>query len=169
MENSAQSLYWHELTELRAAYEYVRLYRDRLTQQDTWLAVARSVTGLAALGGWVSTNVDPHIWAGVIVFVQVVDAAMKATPFATHLHGTNELCSAFETLFIGALTEWEQDIAAGRIDETKIRKSWSRLMTARADADKKALPRGLAANAKLKVLAKAEADAYFKGLYPEDT
>ena len=91
---------------------------------------------------------------------------MKATPFATHLHGTNELCSAFESLFITALQEWEQDIAAGRIDEGKI-KNWGRLMASRVDAEKKALPRGLSANEKLKRLAKSEADAYFNGLCPE--
>ncbi len=93
---------------------------------------------------------------------------MKATPFAAHLHGTNELCSAFESLFIGALQEWEQDVAAGRVDEAKIRKGWGRLMTSRADAEKKALPRGLPVNRKLQKLAKAEADAYFVSLYPEE-
>jgi len=117
MEASAQYLYWHELTELRAAYEYVRLYRDRLNRHDTWLAVGRSVTGLAALGGWITTNINPHIWAGVIVFVQAAEAAVKATPLADHRQGTNELCSAFESLVITALQEWEQDIAAGRTDE----------------------------------------------------
>ncbi len=167
MESSAQSLYWHELTELRAAYEYVRLYRDQLTRWDTRISVARSVTGLAALGAWITTNVDPHIWAAVIVAGQTVEAGMKATSFAAHLHGTNELCSSFESLFITALQAWEQDIAAGRIDEAKIKKSWGRLMASRADAEKKALPRGLPASDKLKRLAKAEADAYFYGLYPE--
>jgi hypothetical protein len=167
MEASAQYLYWHELTELRAAFEYVRLYRDRLTRKDTWLAVARSVTGLTALGGWVATNINPHIWAGVIVAVQVIEAATKATPLAAQLHGTSELCSAFESLFITALQEWEQDIAAGRIDEAKIKKSWGRLMASRADAEKKALPRGLPTNRKLQSLAKAEADDYFKALYRE--
>jgi hypothetical protein len=167
MESSAQSLFWHELTELRAAYEYVRLYRDHLTRWDTRFAVGRSVTGLAALGGWITTNINPQIWAGVIVAVQTVEAAMKATPFAAHLHGTNELCSAFESLFIAAVQEWEQDIAAGRIEESKIKKSWGRLMASRADAEKKALPRGLPVRDTLRKLAKMEADAYFRGLYPE--
>ena len=167
MESSAQSLYWRELTELRAAYEYVRLYRDHLARWETRIAVGRSVTGLAALGAWITTNVNPHIWAGVIVSVQTVEAAMRATPFATYLHGTNELCSTFESLFITALQEWEQDIAAGRIDEAKIKKSWGRLMASRADAEKKALPRGLPPSDNPKRLAKSEADAYFKGLYPE--
>jgi hypothetical protein len=133
MESSAQSLFWHELTELRAAYEYVRLYRDHLTRWDTRFAVGRSVTGLAALGGWITTNINPQIWAGVIAAVQ----------------------------------EWEQDIAAGRIEESKIKKSWGRLMASRADAEKKALPRGLPVRDTLRKLAKMEADAYFRGLYPE--
>ncbi len=50
MENRGQSLYWNELTELRAAYEYAWLYRNHLAFIDTWISVARSVTGLAALG-----------------------------------------------------------------------------------------------------------------------
>jgi hypothetical protein len=103
------------------------------------------------------------------VFVQAAEAAQKATPFTAHLNGTNELCSAFESLFIGALQEWEQDIAAGRIDEVKIKKSWGRLMTSRADADKKALPRGLRPKPKFEKLAKALANAYFRSLYPEET
>jgi hypothetical protein len=168
MENRAQSLYWNELTALRAAYEYVRLYRDHLSTIDTYLAVARSVAGLAALGAWITTNINPHIWAAVIVFVQTAEAAQKATPFAAHLQGVNDLCSAFESLFIGALQEWEQDIAAGRIDEMKIKQSWGRLMTSRADADKKALPRGLRRKRKLEKLAKSEASAYFKNLYTKE-
>jgi hypothetical protein len=168
MENRAQSLYWNELTELRAAYEYARLYRDHLSRVDTWVSVARSVTGLVALGAWITTNINPHIWAGVIVFVQTVEVVQKATPFAAHLNGTNELCSAFESLFIGALQEWEQDISSGRVDEMKIKKSWGRLMTSRADADKKALPRGLRPKPKFEKLAKAQANAYFQSLYPEE-
>jgi hypothetical protein len=94
-------------------------------------------------------------------------AATKATPFATHLQGTSELCSAFEGPFIAGLTAWEHDIATGRIDETSIRKSWSRVMSARADAEKKSLPRGLPINAKLKVLAKAETATCVNSVYPE--
>ena len=168
MENQAQALYWNELTELRAAYEYVRIYRDHLASIDTYLAVARSVAGLAALGAWITTNINPHIWAAVIVFVQAAEAAQKATPFAAHLNGTNELCSAFESLFIAALQAWEQDIGDGRMDDAKIKKSWGRLMTDRADAEKKALPRGLGRRRKFKRLAKEEADAYFGSLYPEE-
>jgi len=97
-----------------------------------------------------------------------VEAAQKATPFTSHLNGTHELCSAFESLSIGALQAWEQDIAAGRMDELKIKKSWGRLMTSRADADKKALPRRLRRKPQFETLAKSLADAHFHRLYPED-
>jgi hypothetical protein len=98
----------------------------------------------------------------------VAEAAQKATPFAAHLNGLNELCSAFESLFISALQEWEQDIASGRMEELKISKSWGRLMTSRMDADKKAVSRGLRRKPKFQRLAKTEADAYFKSLYSEE-
>ncbi len=70
---------------------------------------------------------------------------------------------------LGRCKEWEQDIAAGRLAEAKIKNSWGRLMTSRADADKKALPRGLRRNRKFQDLAKAQADVYFERLYKEET
>ena len=80
MENRAQSLYWTELIELKGACEYVRRYRDSLSATLTRFAVARSVVGVAALGGWITTNIDPHIWAAVIVLVQVAEALQRAVP-----------------------------------------------------------------------------------------
>jgi len=70
MASRAQTLYWNELTDLKAACEYVRLYRDSLGATLTRLAVARSVVGVAALGGWITIHIDPQIWAAVIVSVQ---------------------------------------------------------------------------------------------------
>jgi hypothetical protein len=167
MASRAQTLYWNELTDLKAACEYVRLYRDSLGAILTRLAVARSIVGVAALGGWITIHIDPRIWAAVIVLVQVADALQRAVSWAARFTGTNELCAAFDALLIEAQLEWES-IAAAEWDEEKIRKRWARLAESRRLADKKALPHGLPPKPKLEKLAKAAATAYFKGLYPEE-
>ena len=167
MASRAQTLYWNELTDLKAACEYVRLYRDSLSATINRFAVARSVVGVAALGGWITTNVDPHIWAAVIVAVQIAEALQRAIPWAARFTGTNELCAAFDALLIEAQLEWES-IAAAEWDEEKIRKRWARLAELRRVADKKALPHGLPQKPKLEKLAKASATAYIRGLYLEE-
>jgi hypothetical protein len=167
MASRAQTLYWNELTDLKAGCEYVRLYRDSLGATLTRLAVARSVVGVAALGGWITIHIDPHIWAAVIVSVQVADALQRAIPWAARFTGTNELCAAFDALLIEAQLEWEC-IAAAEWEEEKIRKRWARLAELRRVADKKALPHGLPQKPKLERLAKATATAYFQALYPEE-
>jgi len=167
MENRAQSLYWTELIELKGACEYVRRYRDSLSATLTRFAVARSIVGVAALGGWITTTINPHIWAAVIVLVQIAEALQRAVPYAARFTGTNDLCAALDALFIEALLEWEE-IAAGRIKEETITKRWGRLMTLRLAADRKALPHGLPRRRKLERLAAEDANAYFKSLYPEE-
>ena len=161
MENRAQKLYWNELVELKAACEYVRRYRDSLNRTLTRFAVARSVVSVAALGGWITTNVNPQIWAAVIVAVQLSEALQRAVPYAARFAGTNDLCAAFDALFIDALLEWEE-IAAGRMDEEKITRRWGRLMSLRLAADRKALPHGLPRRDRLMRLATEEATAYFQ-------
>ena len=168
MTNRAQYLYWTELTELKAACEYVRRYRDNLNTTLTRFAIARSVIGVTALGGWITTNANPKIWGAVIVLVQIAEALQRAIPYSARFAGTNDLCAAFDALFIETLLEWE-DIAAGRIDEEKITKRWGRLMTLRLAADRKALPHGLPRKAKLERLAKQDANAYLDVLSQEET
>ncbi len=119
------------------------------------------------MGGWITIHIDPHIWAAVIVSVQVADALQRAIPWAARFTGTNELCAAFDALLIEAQLEWEC-IAAAEWEEEKIRKRWARLAELRRVADKKALPHGLPQKPKLERLAKATATAYFQALYPEE-
>jgi hypothetical protein len=116
MASRAQTLYWNQLTDPKAACEYVRLYRDRLSATINRFAVARSVVGVAALGGWITTNIDPHIWAAVIVAVQIAEALQRTIPWAARFAGTNELCAAFDALLIEAQLERES-IAAAEWDE----------------------------------------------------
>jgi hypothetical protein len=122
---------------------------------------------LAALGGWITTNIDPHIRAAVIVTVQVAEALQRAIPWAARFTGTNELCAAFDALIIEAQLEWEC-IAAAEWEEEKIRKRWAWLAELRRVSDKKALPHGLPRKPKLEKLAKAAATTYFRGQYPEE-
>ena len=164
MENRAQALYWTELVELKTACEYVRRYRDSLNTTLTRFAAVRSVVSVAALGGWVTTNVNPQIWAAVIVAVQVSEALQRAVPYVARFSGTNDLCAAFDALFIDALLEWEE-IAAGRMEEDRITKRWGRLMTLRLAADRKALPHGLPRRDRLIRLATEDAMAYFQTSY----
>ncbi len=144
--------------------EYVRRYRDSLNATLTRFAVVRSAVSVTALGGWITTNVNPKIWAAVIVLVQVAEALQRAVPYAARFAGTNDLCAAFDALFIDALLEWEE-IAAGRMDEEKITKRWGRLMTLRLAADRKALPHGLPRRPGLLKLATEDASAYFESTY----
>jgi hypothetical protein len=161
MPNRSQSLYWNELVELKVACEYVRRYRDSLNDILIRFAIARSVISVTALGGWITTNVNPRIWAAVIVAVQVSEALQRAIPYSARAAGTNDLCAAFDALFIEALLEWEE-IAAGRMDEERIIKRWGRLMNVRLAADRKALPHGLPRRASLMRLATEDAKAYFQ-------
>jgi hypothetical protein len=61
MASRSQALYWNELVELKVACEYVRRYRDSLNDILIRFAVARSVISVTALGGWITTNVNPQI------------------------------------------------------------------------------------------------------------
>jgi hypothetical protein len=167
MASRAQTLYWNELTDLKAGCEYIRLYRDSLGAILTRLAMARGVVGVAALGGWITIHIHPQIWAALIVAVQVADALQRAVPLAVRFTGTNELCASFDALLIEAQLEWEC-IAAAEWEEDKIRKRWARLAEARRVADKKALPHGLPPKPKLERLAKATATAYFDNLFREE-
>jgi hypothetical protein len=167
MENRAQALFWIELVELKGACEYVRRYRDRLNTILVRVAVIRSVVSVAALGGWITTNLDPRIWAAVIVMVQVAEAVQRAIPFGARYAATNSLSASFDALFLDALRDWEE-IAAGNMDDKEIRERRHRLVTARLAADRKAAPHGLPRMPRLELLAKQDAVAYFKMLYPEE-
>jgi hypothetical protein len=167
MENRAQALYWAELVELKVGCEYARRYRDSISAALTRFAVARAVVSVSALGAWITTNANPKLWAGVIVLVQVAEALQRAIPYAARFSGTNDLCASFDALFIEALLEWE-NIAARRIEADEITKGWGRLMTLRMEADRKALPQGLPPRAALMKPATADAQAYFKTMYPTE-
>jgi hypothetical protein len=93
--------------------------------------------------------------------------AAIATAFATRAAGTNDLCAAFDALFIDCLLEWE-DIAAGRMEEEEITKRWGRMMTLRLTADRKALPHGLPRNQRLLKLAIEDARTDFQNTYPTE-
>jgi hypothetical protein len=64
--------------------------------------------------------------------------------------------------------EWE-DIFGGRIEEEEIIKRRHKLMTLRHDADRKHLPTPLPFRTAFLKLAEAEANAYLKGMFPDET
>ena len=73
--------------------------RDCLNVTLTRFAAIRAVVSVAALGGWITTHINPQIWAGVIVAVQVAEALQRTIPYAARFTGTNELCAAFDCAF----------------------------------------------------------------------
>jgi RNA polymerase subunit RPABC4/transcription elongation factor Spt4 len=114
-----------------------------------------------------TTHISPQIWAGIIVIVQVAEAAERGWAIPARYAAISELCAGFNALFIEARQEWEE-IAAGKRTEEQTRKAWGRLLDRRSQADRKAFPRGLPPEKKFKRLAKAEADAYFESQFPQE-
>ena len=167
MPSRSQTLYWLELTELKAGYEYARIYRDSLRLTLDRLSAARAIVSVAALGAWVTTHINPQIWASVIVLMQLAEAAERGLAGPARFAAISDLCAAFNALFIEARQEWEE-IAASKRTEEQIRKAWGRLLDKRSQADHKAFPRGLPPRTRFKKLAKAEADAYFERQFPVD-
>jgi hypothetical protein len=168
MENRQQTLYWNELVDLKVACEYTRRYRDSLAAAITRFAIIRATVSVSALGTWAAVKSYPMLWGGIIAAAQVADALQNAIPFAARFRGTNALSATLDALFIDCQMEWET-IRTGALAESEIIQRRHKLMMLRHDADLKNLPNGLPMKKSLFRLAEADADAYLKNIFREES
>jgi hypothetical protein len=161
MENRQQALYWAELTELKVACEYIRLYRDHLVRVTNRMTLFRGAVSIIALGTWIAVKSYPIVWGAVITASQMTELLQQTIPITQRQRGANALCATLDAIFIDAQMEWE-DIYGGKLDEDDIKRRRHRLMKLRHEAAIKNLPDGLPLNKSLFRLAEIEAAAYIK-------
>jgi hypothetical protein len=108
------------------------------------------------------------LWGGIIAAAQVADALQNAIPFAARFRGTNALSATLDALFIDCQMEWEE-IYTGALAESEITRRRHKVMMLRHAADLKNLPNGLPMRKSIFKLAEADADAYFRSLFPVES
>ncbi len=164
MENRQQALYWAELTDLKVACEYIRLYRDHLARVTNRMTLFRGGVSIVALGTWIAVKSYPIVWGAIITASQMTELLQQTIPFTQRQRGTNAFCAALDALFIDAQMEWE-DIYGGKLDEDEINRRRHRLMKLRHEAEVKNLPDGLPLKKSLLRLAEMEAATYVENSF----
>jgi len=158
-------MYWRELGETRASYEYVRLYRDLLRKWIARFAIVRAVATSSAVGGWAVFQSYPAIWAGIIMISQIADVLAQVFSATSHYEAARELVHELDKILIQALTDWEK-VRLGRFDDEEIIGLRRNLMKDRSDVAKKCFPKSdLPERESLRRLAERLANAYFQRMF----
>jgi hypothetical protein len=160
------ALYWEQLSGLKTASVYSRLYRDR---QAGWVQLVELVKAFAssgAIAGWVVWRDLPLLWSGIIAMSQFLDATKHVFPFARRQKSASDLTVALELLCIDAEAEWE-NIYAGTIPNERIIARWARLAKLLLQALHKHFPDGFPQDEGLKARASREASEYLSTTYGE--
>ena len=114
-----QSLYWREMTDLKTAAAYIRLYRDRLGRRVTAIAAVKAIASSASIAAWAIWRDYALLWGEIIAASQVIDALKEVFPVTKKFESASEHAVTLNSLFIDAQLEWES-IFSGVYTNTQI-------------------------------------------------
>lgn len=159
-----QELYWKQLTRLKVAEAYTRLYRDRLATWVMRLDVLKAVASSGGIAAWAIWRNYAFVWAAIIAAAQVADALKDVFPLSRLHKAASEHTSILNALFIDAQLEWE-NIFSARYSSDESMKRRHKLMKLQLEAERKNFPGGLAVNQAIAALAEQEAKDYLTATY----
>jgi hypothetical protein len=159
-----QHLYWKQMTELKVASSYIRLYRDYLGKWVTALGVLRAIASSGSIAAWAIWRQYAFVWGAIIAASQVTDALKDVFPFTKRHKAASTHTVTLGAMFIDAQLEWES-IFSGRYSDEQIMKMRYKLMKLQHDAESSNFPDGLALNSAYFAQAQREAKEYFKTTY----
>lgn len=162
--SSPPDLYWAQLRQVKAASNYMRLYRNRLAKQVRAIELIKAISSSGAIAGWVVWKDLPFLWSAIIASAQLLDVLKGVFPFAKLHRAASDLTIAMETIWIDADAEWT-DIYAGRLTDQEITKRLQKLRKLQLDAERKHFPEGFEPDPKLVTLAEAETESYLRITY----
>ncbi|MBI1682232.1 hypothetical protein [Caulobacter hibisci] len=165
--NQPPNLYWAELRQVKAASNYMRLYRNRLAKQVRAIELIKAVSSSGAIAGWVVWKDLPLLWSGIIASAQLLDALKGVFPFAKLHRAASDLTIAMEIIWIDADAEWTE-IYAGRLTDQEISKRLQKLRRLRLDAERKHFPEGFEPDPKLVRLAESQTEDYLRVTYIDE-
>lgn len=109
--------YWRFYGQIRFAYHYHEIIRNRLIRFMKWISVASYVITAVSLAGWASTGKAAAIWSIIIFASQVANGLIKdqlgwneeKLMLSAYLSDMNEIILNFEKgwrqIILGQLTE----------------------------------------------------------------
>ena len=159
----ARALYWSVLVQLKVDGEYIQRYRDSVSCTISFIAIARAIVSVGAIGSWFAGIGEAKLWGGVIVVSQVAEAIFAVLPLTARSRALRTFVASLDATFIDALFEWEDEVQSLSADSKSVRRRWRKLMKTRQEVEKNSL-RGLSLPKRMGLfrLAESAAAAYFK-------
>lgn len=152
--------YWNSFYELVVHGYLLQSHCQVAADIDRKVKAALAVTSTASLGIWAVFKVYPSLWAGIIVFTQIVSATSKYLPYSARLKASAACVHDYRDIQNWAEAKW-CEIADGQLSEAQINKARIELQNKTARALKNHFPLdGLPKDEKLTDAATVEAQQY---------
>ncbi len=162
-----QSLYWNEMTQLKAHIFYLSYHCRQADRIDFWTKCIIAIASSSSIAGWVIWHSFAFLWGAIIAASQVINATKQYLPYEARRKATSEACRDLEGLFIRAESDWYY-VAEGLLTDEDIHKKRIALKKDKNDTLKRSMSSVvLPSNDAYESRAAADTGRYFETVYFE--